>query len=99
MAQVWGLGSHESVKYFKKQIVGMIGIGSPPEFITRLMWNKFSKKKKQEIIFEEYINYNGEYGIDTYQLVRMEKRTHLKKFIQKLITMILEKDKLSVHCR
>ena len=28
-------------KYFKKQIKGFIGIGSAPEFLTRLMWNKF----------------------------------------------------------
>jgi len=31
-------------KYFKKQIKGFIGIGSAPEFLTRLMWNKFPKK-------------------------------------------------------
>ena len=36
-------------KYFKKQIKGFIGIGSAPEFLTRLMWNKFSKKKKKRI--------------------------------------------------
>ena len=36
-------------KYFKKQIIGMIGIGSAPEFLDRLMWNKFSKKVKNEI--------------------------------------------------
>ena len=37
-------------KYFKDQIVGMIGIGSAPEFLDRLMWNKFSKKIKNEIL-------------------------------------------------
>ena len=37
-------------KYFKKQIRGMIGIGSAPEFLTRLMWNKFPKKIKSEIL-------------------------------------------------
>ncbi len=37
-------------KYFKKQIKGFIGIGSAPEFLTRLMWNKFPKKIKQEIL-------------------------------------------------
>ena len=31
-------------KYFKKQIKGFIGIGSAPEFLERLMWNKFTKK-------------------------------------------------------
>ena len=37
-------------KYFKNQIVGMLGIGSAPEFLDRLMWNKFPKKIKNEII-------------------------------------------------
>ena len=37
-------------KYFKNQIKGFVGIGSAPEFLTRLMWNKFTKKIKQEII-------------------------------------------------
>ena len=36
-------------KYFKNQIKGFIGIGSAPEFLTRLMWNKFPKKIKKEI--------------------------------------------------
>ena len=36
-------------KYFKDQIIGMIGIGSAPEFLDRLMWKKFSKKIKYEI--------------------------------------------------
>ena len=31
-------------KYFKSQIKGFVGIGSAPEFLTRLMWNKFPKK-------------------------------------------------------
>ena len=37
-------------KYFKKQIKGFIGIGSAPEFLTRLMWNKFSREIKKEIL-------------------------------------------------
>ena len=36
-------------KYFKSQIVGMLGIGSAPEFLDRLMWKKFPKKVKNEI--------------------------------------------------
>ena len=35
---------------FKKQIIGFIGIGSAPEFLDRLMWKKFPKKIKKEII-------------------------------------------------
>ena len=30
-------------KYYKKQIIGFLGIGSAPEFLEYLMWNKFSK--------------------------------------------------------
>ena len=37
-------------KYFKKQIIGFLGIGSAPEFLEELMWKKFSKKIKSEII-------------------------------------------------
>ena len=37
-------------KIFKKQIKGFLGIGSAPEFLENLMWNKFSKKMKAEII-------------------------------------------------
>jgi len=36
--------------YFKDQIIGMMGIGSAPEFLDRLMWKKFSKKIKYEIL-------------------------------------------------
>ena len=36
-------------KYFKKQIKGFLGIGSAPEFLSRVMWNKFPKKIKREI--------------------------------------------------
>ena len=37
-------------KHFKKQIKGFIGIGSAPEFLEKLMWKKFPKKIKNEII-------------------------------------------------
>ena len=37
-------------KYFKKQIQGFLGIGSAPEFLENLMWKKFTKKMKNEII-------------------------------------------------
>ena len=36
-------------KYFKSIIKGFVGIGSAPEFLTRLMWNKFSHKIKTEL--------------------------------------------------
>ena len=37
-------------KYFGKQIKGFVGIGSAPEFLTRLMWKKFNKEIKKEIL-------------------------------------------------
>ena len=37
-------------KDFRTQIKGLIGIGAAPEFVNRLMWKKFNKKIKQEIL-------------------------------------------------
>ncbi len=59
-------------KYFKNQIKGFIGIGSAPEFLSRLMWNKFSKKIKSEIRNKGITtikNGNYEYPI-SYQLIK-----------------------------
>ena len=66
-------------KYFKKQIKGFIGIGSAPEFLDRLMWKKFPKKIRQEIISKgisiiKHGNPNNkekqyEYPV-TYQLIK-----------------------------
>jgi len=59
-------------KHFKSQIKGFLGIGSAPEFLTRLMWNKFSRKIKREIINYRYaLIKNGEYEYPiTYQLIK-----------------------------
>ena len=43
-------------KYFSKQIKGFLGIGSAPEFLERLMWNKFSKKVKREVVSKGIYN-------------------------------------------
>ena len=37
-------------KYFKTQIRGFIGIGSAPDFLTKLIWNKFPNKTKKELL-------------------------------------------------
>ena len=37
-------------KDFRKQIKGLIGIGAAPEFVNRLMWKRFNKKIKEEIL-------------------------------------------------
>ena len=63
-------------KYFKSQIKGFVGIGSAPEFLKRLMWNKFPKKIKKELQLNgKVIIKNGgyEYPI-TLQLIKDGKR-------------------------
>ena len=59
-------------KYFKNQIKGFVGIGSAPEFLSRLMWNKFPIKIKSEIRNKGIAtikNGNYEYPI-SYQLIK-----------------------------
>ena len=87
-------------KFFKKQIKGFVGIGSAPEFLDRLMWNKFPKKLKKEIR-EKGISIikNGEYEYPiTYQLIKDGKRNKIlsRKINSKIsITMIHgKKDKV-----
>ena len=43
-------------KFFKNQIIGFVGIGSAPEFLQKLMWNKFSQKIKREIRDKGFTN-------------------------------------------
>ncbi len=79
-------------KFFKKQIKGFIGIGSAPEFLERLMWNKFPKKTKKEIIQKKIVtikNGNYEYPI-TLQLIKDGKKNKVlsKKIYSKIpVTM------------
>ena len=56
MVQVWGLG-FQQFEYFGKQINGFLGIGSAPEFLENLMWNKFSKKNENRI--KKKMNYKS----------------------------------------
>ena len=68
-------------KYFKKQIKGFIGIGSAPEFLTRLMWKKFTKKIKSELISKKKTiikSGNYEYPI-TYQLIKDGRKNKVLK--------------------
>jgi len=80
-------------KYFKKQIKGFLGIGSAPEFLEYLMWNKFSKKMKKEIKKNGMINLkHGDYEYPiTYQLIkdgRKNKVLHKKINKNLKVTMI-----------
>ena len=80
-------------KFFKKQIKGFLGIGSAPEFLENLMWNKFSKIKKEEIKRNGIIQLkHGDYEYPiTNQLISDGRKNKVlnKKFYQKIkITMI-----------
>ena len=80
-------------KFFKKQIVGFLGIGSAPQFLEGLMWNKFSKKMKKEIKKNGIINLkhgNYEYPI-SLQLIKDGRKNKVfnKKIYNKLkVTMV-----------
>ena len=75
-------------KFFEKKIVGMVGIGSAPEFLDRLMWNKFSKEMKNETKKKGLYNLkhgNYEYPI-SYQLIKDGKKNKkLNKIIRSKI--------------
>ena len=79
--------------FFKKQIVGFLGIGSAPEFLEGLMWKKFSKKMKQQIKKRGIINLkhgNYEYPI-TYQLIKDGRKNNVinKKILTNIcVTMV-----------
>jgi len=80
-------------KYFQKQIKGFMGIGSAPEFLERLMWKKFTKKMKQEIIIKGIYNLkHGDYEYPiTYQLIKDGRKNKVfqKRFNAKInVTMI-----------
>ena len=80
-------------KFFKKQIVGFLGIGSAPQFLESLMWKKFSKEMKKEIIKNGVINLkhgNYEYPI-SLQLIKdgQKNKVFNKKIYDKLkVTMV-----------
>ena len=64
--------SLKQFKYIKNPIYGFLGIGSAPEFLEYLMWNKFSKKMKIELRKKGIINLkHGDYEYPiTYQLIK-----------------------------
>ena len=73
---------------FKKQIKGFIGIASAPEFLEELMWKKFNKKIKKEIITKKiYYLEHGDYTYPlTEQLIMDGKKNRIfnKKIIIKI---------------
>jgi uncharacterized protein len=77
--------SLKQFKIFKKQIKGFLGIGSAPEFLENLMWKKFTKKMKKEIIKKRVCNLkHGDYEYPiTYQLIKDGRKN---KVLNKKIT-------------
>ena len=78
---------------FKKQIVGFLGIGSAPEFLENLMWKKFTKKIKDELIKKKIYHLNhGDYKYPiTLQLIKdgRKNRVFNKKIDSKIkVTMV-----------
>ena len=80
-------------KFFKKQIVGFLGIGSAPEFLENLMWKKFTKKMKLKTIQNGIYNLkHGDYIYPiTLQLIKDGRKNKVlnKKIMSKIqVTMI-----------
>ena len=80
-------------KFFKKQIIGFLGIGSAPEFLENLMWKNFNKKMKKEIYSKGFINLrHGKYEYPiTLQLIKDGRKNKVlnKKILSKInLTMI-----------
>jgi len=88
-------------KIFEKQIIGFLGIGSAPEFLERLMWKKFSKKMKKDLLKEGIIYLkHGKYQYPiTHQLIKDGRKNRvLKQKINKnlKVTMVHGKKDESV---
>jgi uncharacterized protein len=90
------MGSWIALKQFQKfksQINSFLGIGSAPEFLENLMWKKFTKKIKSEIIKNGIYHLkhgNYEYPI-TYQLIKDGRRNKVlnKRISSKIkVTMV-----------
>jgi len=84
-------------EYFKEQIKGFLGIGSAPEFLQNLMWKKFTKKMKNEIIKKGtyYLKHgNYEYPI-TYQLIKDGRKNKIlnRKILSNIDITMMHGDK------
>ena len=80
-------------RLIKNRIKGFLGIGSAPEFLDKLMWNKFSNKMKIEIKKKGIINLkHGDYEYPiTYQLIQDGRKNKIlnKKISQNInVTMV-----------
>jgi len=84
-------------KFFKKQIIGFLGIGSAPEFLENLMWKKFSKKIKKELKEKGIISLkHGDYEYPiTYQLIKdgIKNKVLKKKIYHNLKVVVVHGSK------
>jgi len=84
-------------RYFKNQILGFLGIGSAPEFLEHLMWRKFTKKMKSEIIKNGIYNLkHGNYTYPiTHQLIKDGKQNKVlhKKILTKIKVIMIHGQK------
>ena len=85
---------------FKNRMKGFIGIASAPEFLEELMWKKFSKKIRKEVIQKKiyYLNHGGFTYPLTKQLIIDGRRNKIynKKFLTKASIILFHgsKDKV-----
>ena len=92
--------SLKQFQVFKNQISGFLGIGSAPEFLENLMWKKFTKKMKKEIVKNGIYNLkhgNYEYPISLQLIKDGRKNKVLNKKINSRIKVTMihgEKDEV-----
>ena len=84
-------------KLFKKNIFAFVGIAPAPEFLDRLMWKKFTKKVKKQLIKNKFhiFNHGGyEYNI-SYNLIKDGKKNKIfnKNFNNKIFLTIFHGQK------
>ena len=56
-------------KYFKKQLVGFVGIASAPEFTEKIMWRNFTQKMKNQILKNNIVELENDYK-STYPITK-----------------------------
>tara|TARA_B100001123_G_scaffold6461_1_gene8083 strand:- start:1313 stop:2071 length:759 start_codon:yes stop_codon:yes gene_type:complete len=85
------------LKSYKKNILAFIGIAPAPEFLDRLMWNKFTTKIKRQMIqdkFHKFSHGGYEYNI-SYNLIKDGRKNKIfnKNYSNKIFLTILHGQK------
>ena len=79
-------------QFFKKQIIGFIGIGSAPEFLDRLIWQKLKNNEKKLFLKKKFYmlkNDGYEYKVKLALLKDGRKNKVLNKKINSKIPVFL----------